>query len=136
MLTFGYLADPFVFSVTELWHESIGHVTVHSAEPPVIILSFILDKGRHHLHENTHQATRRPQIISTDKYDTTHSNLRTYRGTVRPLPTSWMLRVSLIQAHPEQATLCSKNKQTSETKNLAQLVFILFMYCVELNSNK
>lgn len=101
VLTFGYLADPLMFSVTELWYESIGQVTVHSAVPPVIILSFILNKSRHHLHVSTHQATRRPQIITTEDYNKIRSDLCTYRGVVRPLPSSWMLRVSLIQTHPE-----------------------------------
>lgn len=138
VLTFGYLADPLVFSITELWYKSIGQVTVHGAVPPVIILSFILDKSRHHLYENTHQATRHPQIITTEEYDKIRSNLCTYWGIVRPLPSSWMLRVSFIQTHPEWATLCTKNKKERETKNSEQLVSILVTVCVvlKLNSNK
>lgn len=54
MFTSGQFADPLVFGVTGLRHESVGQVTVHSTVPPVILLVLILYEGRHHLHENRH----------------------------------------------------------------------------------
>lgn len=51
--TFGYLADPLMFSVTGLWHKHIGQVAVHGTLPPVVVLGVILDESRRHLQENT-----------------------------------------------------------------------------------
>lgn len=76
VVTFGYLADPLTLSITGLWRKSVGQVIVHSAVPPVVILS-ILDESRHHL-----QATISPLIITTDCYNKAHSDLCTYWGTV------------------------------------------------------
>lgn len=77
VFTFGYLADPLMFSVTELWHESVAQVTVHSAVPPVVILSVVLDEGRQHL-----QAIRCPGSLTTEYYNKACRDLCTYWGTV------------------------------------------------------
>ena len=50
--TSGQLADPLVFGVTGLWHESVVQVTVHSTVPPVVLLVLVLYEGCHHLHRN------------------------------------------------------------------------------------
>lgn len=51
VFTSGHLADPLVFGVTGLRHESVGQVSVHATIPPVVLLILVLYEGRHHLRQ-------------------------------------------------------------------------------------
>lgn len=53
-------ADPLVFGVTGLRHDSVSQITVHSTVPPVILLVLIIYEGRQHLRKSRH----RPLIIT------------------------------------------------------------------------
>lgn len=111
--TSGHFADPLVFGVAAPRRQSVGQVSVHGAVPPVVLLVFVLDERRHHLEGRRRQ---RPALL---RASTPGSNLRrTYRRTVGPLPGPEVLGVSLVQTHPEPATLCSKTntKQDQKTK--------------------
>lgn len=51
VFTSGHLADPLVFGVTGLRHESVGQVSVHATISPVVLLILVLYEGRHHLRQ-------------------------------------------------------------------------------------
>lgn len=52
VFTSGHLADPLMFGVTGLRHESVGQVSVHATVPPVVLLILVLYERRHHLRQN------------------------------------------------------------------------------------
>lgn len=108
------LADPLVCRITRLWHEDLAQVTEHSAVPPVVLVILIYE-GCHHLqqdrkHLDTSFATKHAATFALI------TNQCTYIRAIRPLPHSWMFRVSLIEAHPEPAALCSTEKEEQRTQ--------------------
>lgn len=54
--TSGQLADPLMFGITRLRHESVGQVTEHSTVPPVVLFVLILYEGYRQLHDRTPQS--------------------------------------------------------------------------------
>lgn len=114
--TSGHFTDPLVFGVAAPRHQSVGQVSVHGAVPAVVLLVLILDERRHHLGGGGRQSPAfcaRPRPLR---------NMRqTYRRTVGPLPGPEVLGVSLVQTHPEPATLCSKTKTKQDQKDLKTL---------------